>query len=463
MKSITSIILFFIVLFLLISCGTTKKIEALKPTPTENKPMVYKNKTSFIPLPVEVTLADVQKQINKNLKGLIYEDDNIDDDKVKMKIWKTDAIQLVEKNGVIYSQIPLKILATVKYGTDFLNLNDTKDIYLNGIVTLKSKAHLTNWKLTTNSTLEKLEWNESPSIIIAGKMIPITYLINPTISIFKKDICTEIDKAIDATCDFKPHVLDALEVLSKPFLANDSYETWFKIEPIELYDTEAQLKNNKITMQMGLKCTMQTMVGQEPKNNFKKENIILKPVASMPDKINASVAAVSTFESASDVITKNFKGETFTSGKRSVTVQKVELWQKENKLIFALDLTGSVNGTIYLAGYPNYNSISKEIYFDDLEYVLNTKNILLKSANWLAQGTILNKIKENCRYSIQDNLDEAKQNLLPYLNNYSPTKGITVNGSLNDFEFEKIELINNAVIAFITTSGKMRITIDGME
>lgn len=183
----------------------------------------------------------------------------------------------------------------------------------------------------------------------------------------------------------------------------------------------------------------------------------------MPDKINASVAAVSTFESASDVITKNFKGETFTSGKRSVTVQKVELWQKENKLIFALDLTGSVNGTIYLAGYPNYNSISKEIYFDDLEYVLNTKNILLKSANWLAQGTILNKIKENCRYSIQDNLDEAKQNLLPYLNNYSPTKGITVNGSLNDFEFEKIELINNAVIAFITTSGKMRITIDGME
>lgn len=97
MKSITSIILFFIVLFLLISCGTTKKIEALKPTPTENKPMVYKNKTSFIPLPVEVTLADVQKQINKNLKGLIYEDDNIDDDKVKMKIWKTDAIQLVEK------------------------------------------------------------------------------------------------------------------------------------------------------------------------------------------------------------------------------------------------------------------------------------------------------------------------------------------------------------------------------
>jgi hypothetical protein len=354
-------------------------------------------------------------------------------------------------------------LITVKYGSDFLGLNDTKDIYLNGTVSLKSKTHLTNWKLTTNSTIEKLEWNESPSIIVSGKQIPITYLINPAISMFKKDISKEIDNAIDATCDFKPSVLDALEVLSKPFLVNDAYKTWFKLQPIELYDTAAILKDNKITMQMGLKCIMQTMVGQEPQNNFKKDNIVLKPVTSMPDKINASIAAVSTFKNASEIITKNFKGVSFTSGNRSVTVQKVDIWQKENKLIIALDLIGSVNGTIYLSGYPNYNSISKEIYFDELDYVLNTKSILLKSANWLAQNTILKKIKENCRYSIQDNLDEAKQSMLPYLNNYSPTKGIFVNGTLNDFEFEKIELINDAIIAFISTSGKMKVTIDGME
>ena len=452
------------ILFLsIVSCGTVKKIEALKPIPSESVSMVYKNKTSFIAMPVEITIQDIQKQLNKSLKGLIFEDDNIEDDNVKMKIWKTDNIQLKEKNGIIYSQIPLKILITVKYGSDFLGLNDTKDIYLNGTVSLKSKTHLTNWKLTTNSTIEKLEWNESPSIIVSGKQIPITYLINPAISMFKKDISKEIDNAIDATCDFKPSVLDALEVLSKPFLVNDAYKTWFKLQPIELYDTAAILKDNKITMQMGLKCIMQTMVGQEPQNNFKKDNIVLKPVTSMPDKINVSIAAVSTFKNASEIITKNFKGVSFTSGNRSVTVQKVDIWQKENKLIIALDLIGSVNGTIYLSGYPNYNSISKEIYFDELDYVLNTKSILLKSANWLAQNTILKKIKENCRYSIQDNLDEAKQSMLPYLNNYSPTKGIFVNGTLNDFEFEKIELINDAIIAFISTSGKMKVTIDGME
>lgn len=463
MKTLAHYLYLYLIAICFFSCSTTQKIEALKPTATDNAPVLYKNKTSFIAMPIEVTILDIQKQLNKNLYGLIYEDDSFVDDNAKMKIWKTGDIQLEEKYGFIYSKIPLKIVATVKYGTEFLDLNDTKDIYLNGIITLKSKTSLANWKLTTNSTIEKLEWSDSPSILISGKLIPITYLINPTVSIFKSKISKEIDDAIDATCDFKPNVLEALDILSKPFLLNEAYETWFKLQPVEVYDTSAILKDNKITMQMGLKCIMQTMVGQEPKNNFIKENIILKPVASMPNKINASIAAVSTYKNASQVITKNFKGETFASGSRSVTVQNVEIWQKDNKLIIALDLIGSLNGTIYLSGIPNYNSVTREIYFDDLDYVLNTKSVLLKSANWLAQGTILNKIKENCKYSIRENLEEAKRSMLPYLDNFSPTKGIFVNGNLSDFEFEKIELSNSAIIAFISTSGNMKITIDGME
>lgn len=454
-------ILFIIYLFS--SCATTKKIEALKPLPSDDSPMVYKNKTSFIALPVEVSIQEIENQINKNLSELIYEDTNLDDDNTVMKIWKTGKIKLTEKNGIITSEIPLKIWSKFKYGTDYLGLNDTRQIQLDGTIFLESKPHLTNWKLTTTSKIKDFNWNESPSILVAGKKIPITYIINPTLSIFKSKISKMIDDAIDKSCDFKPQVLETLGVLSKPFLSSDAYETWFKLIPIELYVTEAVLKNQKITLEMGLKCDMQTMVGMEPKNNYDASKIVLKPVSKMPEKVTVSVAAVSTYQSASKIITKNFKGQEFASGKRKVAVQNVEIWQKDKKIIIALSLSGSLNGTIYLSGYPNFNALSKEIYFDELNYVLDTKNVLLKSANWLLQGTILNKIKESCRYSIQENLDEGKKNMEPYLNNYSPMKGVFVNGSLEDFNFEKVELTNKAIIAFITTSGKMNIKIDGLE
>jgi hypothetical protein len=126
-------------------------------------------------------------------------------------------------------------------------------------------------------------------------------------------------------------------------------------------------------------------------------------------------------------------------------------------------MSGSINGSIYLSGIPNYNPITKEIYFDQMDYVLDSKGLLTRTANWLLQGVILKKIQENCRYSIKDNLEEGKKSMLPYLNNYSPMKGVFVNGTMGDFEFEKVEITDKAIIAFITTSGKMSVKIDGME
>jgi hypothetical protein len=452
-----------VLVLILHNCGSTNKIEALKPYPSNNDPIAYKSTTSIISMPMEISLKEIENQLNKSLNGLIYEDTNLEDDKTEMKIWKTGTIKLIEKDGKIESVIPLKIWTKYKYGTEFMGLNDTREINLNGKITLTSSVKLSNWIMKTNSKIEDFEWNESPTILVAGKKVPITYIINPTLSIFKGTLAKKIDEAISQSCNFKPYVLDVLETMSLPIKTSPEYETWFKIVPIEVYVTDAVLQKTKVVMDLGLKCNMITHVGQEPKKSIDREAISFKPVTKIPTQTNASIAAISTYENASRVITKNFQGKEFSSGSRKITVQKVDLWLKDGKMIFALNMAGSVNGTLYLTGIPNYNAITKEIYFDQLDYVLNSKGILTKTGNWLLQGTILKKIQENCRYSVQDNLDEAKKSMLPYLNNYSPMKGVFVNGSLDDFYFEKVELTDKAIIAFIKASGKMKVFIDGME
>lgn len=459
------IISLFAAALFLSGCSSAKKIDTLRPEPGNDNTIVFENSTSFINLPVTITIADIQTQVNKLLNGLIYEDNNIKDDNITMKVWKTAPIQFSEQKGRLQTVVPIKITANVKYGTSALGLDlyDTREINMNGIITFSSKIGLSNWKINTATTIQSLEWKESPSITIGNKQLSVTYLINPAVKLFKEEIEAELDKALNSTTDFKPHVLDALEKISAPFMANEQYETWFMLTPAELYATDAKLSEKQITMEMGLKCTMQTLVGQQPKNSFKKENVVLKAVSKMPDKVNVVVAAVSTYESASRIMTKNFKGQEFGEGSRKVTVQNVALWSRERKMIIALDLTGSINGTIYLSGYPSYNAVTREIYFDQLDYVLNTKSVLLKTANWLAQGTILRKIQENCRYSIAENMEEGKKNLLPYLDNYSPMEGIFVNGKLDDFEFDKVAITDKAIIAFIKGSGKMSLKIDGMK
>ncbi|MEZ4838452.1 DUF4403 family protein [Flavobacterium sp.] len=436
-----------------------------KPEPNNADPVEIETTTSFVNLPITIQIKDIENQVNKLLHGLIYNDTILKDDNLQLKIWKQAPIKIENEGDKIKTILPLKVNGIYRYGFEKMGIQlyDTKEFKLNGIVTLISDVGLTNWQLKTNTKIKSLDWTEPPAIVISGKNIPITYLINPAIRLFKSTIEKNIDDAIKESLNFKPHVLDALDIIATPLEMSKQYNSWFRVMPIELYVTDAVLQKKEIKMEMGLKCSMESIVGKIPEKKFDKNKIVLKPVAKMPNHISANIIAISSYEDASKLITYNFKEQEFGDGKRKVKVTKVNLWHKDGKMIIALDMIGSINGTVYLSGFPQYNQETKEIYFDQLDYVLNTKSFLLRSANWLAQSYVLRKIQESCRYSIKSNLEEGKVNLTKYLQNYSPTNGVFVNGTLDEFEFLKIQLTNKAIVAFIKASGQVDVQIDGLD
>lgn len=466
-----SIIALLVILFVysISGCSSSQKITALKPEPDDASPLVYDSAPSFINLPISVKLKDIENQTNSLLKGLIYEDNNIEDDDIEIKIWKLAPITIENENEKagekIKTVLPLKALVKYRIGTKTLGteLYNIREFNLNGRVTLTSDVALNNWNLKTKTELKSLDWNESPTMSVFGKNVPITYLINPAVKLFKSKIERKIDEAIEKSMDFKPNVLAALEKMCTPFKMNDAYESWLRIVPVEIYSTAAKLKNDSFLLQMGMKCTMETLIGQQPETKFDANKIILKPVVKIPNLITTNIVAVSSYRDASKIMNKNFYGQEFGSGTKKVKVQNVAIWHKEGKMVIALDLLGSVNGTIYLAGFPQYDEKTKEIYFDKLDYALDTKNKLMRTANWLAQGIILRKIQQSCRYSIKPNLEEGKQTMMTYLKNYSPMPGVFVNGKMDDIQFQKIQLTNNAIIAFVKINGEINVSVDGLK
>jgi len=459
----------FALLTLMGSCSTSQKLATLKPEPDDASPLIYESNPSFINLPISVKLKDIENQTNALLNGLIYEDTNIEDDDIEIKIWKQAPIQIQNDDSnpdkKIKTILPLKAFIKYRIGTKKLGveLYDIREFNLNGVITLSSEVALTNWKLNTKTEFKSLDWKESPTMSILGKNMPITYLVNPAISIFKSKIEKKIDESIEKSMDFKPNVLSALEKICIPFQMSDTYESWLRIVPVEVYSTAAKIKKDQFLLDMGMKCNMETIIGKQPESKFNANKIVLKPVAKIPNQITSNIAAISTYLDASKIMTKNFAGQEFGSGSKKVTVKNVEIWHKDGKMVIALDVLGSVNGTLYLNGFPQYNPQSKEIYFDKLDYVLDTKSKLMRTASWLAQGLILKKMQESCRYSIQPNLEEGKKSMASYLKNYSPMPGVFVNGKMEDIQFDKIQLTNQAIIAFIKINGTVNVSVDGLK
>ena len=465
MRTIFYILSALIISLLLNGCGSTgTAINALRPT-EDTAPSVFESTTSYINLPVKIKVQDIENKLNLSLNGLIYEDTNIEEDDISIKVWKQMPIKLKSVNGKIQVLLPLKAEVQYRIGTEALGIKmyDIRKYTFNGTVTLLSDIALTNWQMRTKTEFQSLDFKESPTVMVAGKNIPITYIIKPAISLFRKDIEKSLDESISKSMDFKSNVLDALEKVATPFEMDAIYESWLRIVPIELYTTEAVLQKDLVNLEMGLKCNIQTYIGKKPATVFDKNAIVLKPVKKMPSSTTANIAAVSTYKDASRVLTKNFAGQEFGSGGKKVIVKNVEIWHKDKKLIIALTMEGSIKGQIYLSGFPQYNAQTNEIFFDQLDYVLDTKSKLARTANWLASGFILEKIRKNCRYSITENLDDAKTTIKGFMTNYKPMPGVVVNGELKNFSFEKLQLTNSAIIAFLQVQGRLDISIDGLE
>ncbi len=454
-----------IVISFLFSCSSSKKIEALKPEPSYSNEVVYDKQTSYLNLPVEVSVADLQTQTNKYLNGLIYDDEKLEDDNVMMKIWKQAPILIDEKGGKLTMVLPLKVWVKVRYGIDKfgVSLYDTKELNLNGNIKLSSLVTFSNWKLTTNTQIGGIDWVESPSITIAGKDIPITLLIKPAIALFRGRIGKMVDDAIEKSLDIKPYVLNALDQVSKPVQVNNDYHVWFAMQPLELYTNKAVVANKKISIVMGLKAFLETTVNSKPTLSFDKNKLLLLASEKLPDDFGVSVTGICTYESAAALMKQNFAGKPFESGSRSVTITDVALWGKDGKMIVELGMTGSVNGKFYLSGIPVYDSTKQEVYLDQVDFVLDSRNKLLKLGDWVAHGMIAKKIKENCRFSLKDQLTQGNNTLKNYLNNYSPTKGVRVNGKVDALRPQKISLTQNAIITMITANGKVSFSVDGMQ
>ena len=224
MQRISIIVLFLSFLLVAVSCSSPTKITSFKPEPDDAVPLAYDNSPSYINLPISLQLKDIENKTNSLLNGLIYEDTIIEDDNIEVKIWKVAPIQFENStgqndNGKLKTTLPLKVTVRYRIGTTKLGIQlyNTKEFNLNGVVTLISDVDLSNWKLSTTTKFQSIEWNESPTMKLLGKNIPVTFLINSSLPLFKAKIERKIDESISKSMDFKPNVLSALEKIALPF------------------------------------------------------------------------------------------------------------------------------------------------------------------------------------------------------------------------------------------------------
>jgi len=436
-------ILSIILALILQACGNTRNINIQRPMNTSSNIQQPQAKRSHIHMGLNITWTELQRQINTNMPKVLMDDKEFNEDGLKVLLIKEGDLALKYQNKKVLSEIPLDVKVWYRYGA--LGVYDVREFRMKGTVYLSSVLSMRDFAIKTKTEIGKIVWKEDPKMMFFGKEMPVGFIVNKMINKESETIAAAIDKALEELMDFKPLIEEQLTALRDPILISEDYKIWLQTQAVRIESTPLSLNANKIELDVVLHALVKTTLGQKPMYT-KPNDISYRNTTEVKKEIDVHLPVETSYSELSKLFTQKLKGMVLHEGKKPVVLDSIDLWHSEGKLVVAAQLSGRVKGWLYMRGVPKFNEEKQEIYLDELEYHINTKNALVKTLSWMLSGKILKLMQENARYCITKDLNELKTELTKTLNSYSPFEGTKLKFNISQLKFEELLMSNDGIV-----------------
>lgn len=427
---------------------------------------------SVLNVPVEIPVAEIEKQINNQIKGLIYDDNSYDDegnDNLKAKVWKISPIKVVAIDSSFLFEVPLKIWVSAGYKISPLGvtMSGYKDTEFSIRIRLISKIGITpSWQIKSETYVDSYDWISEPNIRVAGINIPIKGMVSRMLNKNFEKITDAIDDQVASNLELKKNAELAWNIARQPVMLAKEYDTWLVIRPTGVEMTPLLAKNNILRSVIGIKGYTQTITSAvKPAVAPMQKLPDLKIVDKVQDDFKIGLISLVSYEDAARLATKQFAGEKFSflGGKYHVEVTSIEMYGQNDRLVIKAGLKGSISGDIYLKGIPYYDPATQQLSLKSLDYDLDTKNSIVRTAGWLLQGQFSRMMEKRMVFPVGGQIADAKNTIQKTLANYKVTEGVVVKGILSDIVPDKVYLTPKHLYSVVFATGKVNLKVDGLK
>ena len=460
--------IYLLIISTLISCGSIKPDAPLLEANKSNT----EPQTGTIRVPVEFNLTQIFKEVDNSLDYQFKGEKEQCEDVSFSYVFKRNELGFTGQKGSIFTNVDGAYSIKANYcakcsdvfGSDPFCL--TPRLFVScGVGESMRKIKIefeTKLQLSSDYRLEgksKLKGLES---IDPCKFTFLKYdasaLIEKEISKALKEVETKMDEEIRKV-DLRPMVEKAWNELSKPiFIDNFGY---LHLQPQSLGLDDFQFDKNKVrsTIELGVKPT----VLSEPSQS----KIALPPLKNnkYPEGLKIPLLISLNYDSLNAIIDSNFQPIELDAGKKKkIIIRNIDLvGPKLGKTVIKVNFEGSKKGVLYLIGNPTFQKNGTEVAMKDVEFDVETKDLILKLAKWLFQDKITQKLEEKLIFDISMQIADAKKEIDKQLNQSSKLSNgqkIQMKGKLTELLPKSINPSLTNLDVMIYLGGELKINFE---
>lgn len=422
---------------------------------------------SSVSIPVALPISEIQRLVNQQITGVIYEDQSFENnnDQLKTKIEKDGniAIKALINNRLMFS-VPLKIWAEKGVGTlGVYSYQQTNfRVIMNFISSLEFQP---NWSLKTSTITAGFVWKEKPVLDFGKIKIPITSIIEGILTKQQKEFTSVIDTQIQQKMNLQPYLVLAWNNFAAPIQVSEEYNTWLKITPQTIKMSPLEVYADKIKSTISIDLFSETFTGIKPIGNQIVNTIPnYTPAQNLGNLFLLKTTANIPFSEATNIAKKQFEGKEFdfNNGKDKIKVEQIKVYPENENIVIEVVSSGKVNGISFIKGIPVYDAQKHKIGFTKTDFRLKTRNVFQKFLTSMFEGKIVKMIEQDYGIPLLDIENSSKKSIEESFNKEYHT-GLKLQGKVLGLKPSQFLINPDFITTVIDINAQMNMKIEGLS
>jgi 16S rRNA (guanine966-N2)-methyltransferase len=271
------------------------------------------------------------------------------------------------------------------------------------------------WRLRSNARVESIvPASEDPrdQCTVTVFNIDVTERVLSAAQGFLESNASRIDEEV-ARVDLEGRLQGVWERLLEPHELTD--DVWLQVTPSSVSLGEIRGEGDRVNLAIAVGASPRLVLGPRPDWSPTP----LPPLGSgvAGEGLRILLDARGHYAEAGERLTHEFGDRSFDWGGQTFRIREATLQGIGNgKVALGVRFEGSARGRLFLVGTPAIDREAGEIHVPDLEFDVETLNLLMRSAAWIARGDLVRTLREEARLPVSDVLAFAKEKLLEGLN-----------------------------------------------
>ena len=433
------------------SCGSGRKSVSEQPVYINN---TKKNFYSDLVINYRLDKKAIQDTFNSAIKDALSGDFSIPQYDVKMLLSKpSDAtVEISGKNILINTPIGIEVEKKT-----FLSTLKAKGVLEMSFITAFDIDSI--WRMATKTSLSHHRWVEKPKLSIGGINIPIESISNLVIEKTKKQIEESIDASVADNFALQQKMKEITGMFATPFSLPPPLLAYISVKPERIYLNS--LRNQRYTAvgKIGVR-TLNTMTSFQPVGGIVSPSA--PPLTWSENMADSSTLKLATEINMMDVnasIRENLNNKTFTADGKTITISNTMTNCDYEYIRVVMDINGTVNGTLSIKAKPKYDNRSNAFSLEIADIELRTKNVLHKTAAWLAEGKIKRELESQLTFSTDSYITQAQTSIDQMVKDIKTKYDIELKVALGKAGIETFELKPGKIEAIIFSNVYMDVYI----